>query len=323
MKQSLPIENCQLKNGSDKGFSLVEVLMVVVLLSLIVLALMTVFNSTESAFRSGITQTGLLEDSRAAMVLMGADLKTMTQCGSYNNATFQQPGFNNTVFANYQGAPNFFVISNLYYLQPLVQSLPGSVSGQMRTNVLQDFFVLSRVSLRGHYNWVGVGYAVSPTNNAQPYQPLYPLYRFITNCPVETDPQVLFNQYMGAVVFNSFTNTGWSHVVDGVVDLRVRAYDVNGVWLTNGYAFNQPITVQNVTFYPTVLGETGYYFASNTLPASVEVQLGVLEDHTLAHAEAFPPQSLAQSNYLAQQAGHVHIFRERVSIPNLDPTAYQ
>ena len=29
----------------------------------------------------------------------------------------------------------------------------------------------------------------------------------------------------------------WSHLLDGVVDLRVRAYDLNGVWMTNGYPY--------------------------------------------------------------------------------------
>ena len=39
------------------AFTLVEVMVVVTLLSLIVLALMTVFNSTQAAFRASVTQT--------------------------------------------------------------------------------------------------------------------------------------------------------------------------------------------------------------------------------------------------------------------------
>jgi len=31
---------------------------------------------------------------------------------------------------------------------------------------------------------------------------------------------------------------------------------------------------------------------------------------------------LARSNYLAQRVGQVHLFRQRVSIPNVDPSAY-
>ena len=280
--------------------------MVITLLSLIVLALMSVFNSTQAAFRSGVTQTGVLETSRAAMVLMTSDLKTMTPSGNYGA---------------YNDVPNFYVISNLYYMQPLMQSLPGS--SQTRTNVLQDFFVLSRANVKGHDYWVGVGYAVSATSVLG--QPICPLYRFITNSTAETDPEALFGQYSNSIVFNSFTNAGpgWSHLLDGVVDLRVRAYDLNGTWLTNGFGPGQASTAQNAVFYPTTLGESGFCLFSNTLPATVELQMGVLEDHTLSHAESLGPGSLLQSNYLAQQAGRVHVFRQRIAISNLDPSAYQ
>ena len=62
---------------------------------------------------------------------------------------------------------------------------------------------------------------------------------------------------------------------------------------------------------------------SNTVPAAVEIQLGVLEDRALRHAESLPASSAAQTAYLAQQAAKVHVFRQRVNIPNVDPSAYQ
>jgi hypothetical protein len=105
--------------------------------------------------------------------------------------------------------------------------------------------------------------------------------------------------------------------------LTVRAYDTNGVWMTNGYAFGQTNTAKNVLFLPSAFGECGFYMFSNTLPASVEVQLGVLEDRALRRAETWPNGTPAQSSYLAGQAGAVHIFRQRVTIPNVDPSAYQ
>jgi hypothetical protein len=60
---------------------------------------------------------------------------------------------------------------------------------------------------------------------------------------------------------------------------------------------------------------------SNTLPASVEIQLGMLEDRTLQRAQSI--SGLTQSNYLAQHAGQVHLFRQRIPIRNVDPSAYQ
>ena len=60
---------------------------------------------------------------------------------------------------------------------------------------------------------------------------------------------------------------------------------------------------------------------SNTVPASVEVELGVMEDAVLQRAEGL--SGAAQMNYLSNQAGQVHLFRQRVMIRNVDRTAYQ
>jgi hypothetical protein len=36
-----------------------------------------------------------------------------------------------------------------------------------------------------------------------------------------------------------------------------------------------------------------------------------------------PPLISAQWSYLQNQSGHGHLFRQRVTIPNVDPSAYQ
>ena len=60
------------------AFTLVEMLVTLALLSLIVLALMAVFNSTQKAFRASLTQTDMLESGRMAMGLIASDLEAMT-----------------------------------------------------------------------------------------------------------------------------------------------------------------------------------------------------------------------------------------------------
>jgi len=74
-------------------------------------------------------------------------------------------------------------------------------------------------------------------------------------------------------------------------------------------------------FLALVPGETGLSFYSNAVPASVEIEMGVLEDRTLQHAEAL--NAANQMTYLSNHVGQVHIFRQRVPIRNVDPTAYQ
>jgi type II secretory pathway component PulJ len=278
------------------AFTLVEILVVVVLMALIVLALMAVFSSTQAAFRASITQTDVLEGGRAAMGLIKSDLESMTPSFGVSN-----------------GAVNFCVITNQYQYQsnsaPLVQSLTGS--GSQRNNVLEKFFILTRQNT----TWTGTGYVVDTTSTNY----FNPLYRFsiTTNVMARNVPAVLYTNFLNA----SFTNM--SHLMDGVIHLTVRAYDPNGYWMTNVYEFynGQFITNRNVWFSGPAWGEVSFYMFSNTLPASVEIQLGLLEDRTLQRAQSI--SVLTQSNYLAQHAGQVHLFRQRFPIRNVDPSAYQ
>jgi Tfp pilus assembly protein PilV len=298
--------------AATRAFTLVEVLVVVVLMSFIILALMAVFNSTQSAFRASITQTDVLEGGRAAMGLIKSDLESMT------------PSFGQT-----NGAVNFYANTNIYQYQfgstPLVQSLAGTSSpNTQRTNVLEKFFILTRQNT----TWTGVGYVVDTTSTNY----FNPLYRFTAtaNVSAQNMPWGLYTNFFDNTVLPvSPANTNLSHLMDGVVHLTVRAYDPNGYWMTNlPTYYYDPVFGQmtndlskNVWFSGPAWGEVGFYMFSNTLPASVEVQLGMLEDRTLQRAQSI--SGLTQSNYLAQHAGQVHLFRQRVWIHNVDPSAYQ
>ena len=268
-----------------------------VLLSLIVLVLMAVFNATQKAFRASVTQSDVLEGGRAAMDLMALDLKLMSP----------------SMGTNY-GAVNFYANTNINE-QPLVQSLVAS--SQQRKNVLEQFFILSRQN----QTWTGVGYVVV-TNS--PQGDLYSLYRFTASTNVQSAGNP------AAVLFNAFINfpaTNMSRLMDGVVGLTVRPYDVRGGLMNGNIVFSggQLTTNRNVYYLPSTLGQTGFYMFSNTLPASVEIEMAVLEDRTLQRAASLPnsPPNYAQSNYLSNAAGKLHVFRQRVSIPNVDPSAYQ
>jgi prepilin-type N-terminal cleavage/methylation domain-containing protein len=288
----------------SNGFTLVEVMVVVVLLSVIVLALMAVFNSTQTAFRAGVTDAGVLESGRAAMDLMTGDLRAMS------------PSFGRS---NNFGGANFYAVVTNYASPPSPLYQPMVGGGSTRTNVLENFYILSRGNANGVPTWYAVGYAVA--TNAPP-GPLYSLYRFSTNYPVAAfDPALLVVAY-----FNFLTNiTSGSHLMDGVVALTVRAYDVHGGQMTTNviYSGGQIATNKNVFYFPPAWGQVGFIMFSNTLPASVEIEMGVLEDRALQRAGSLSGNFLAQSNYLSGGAGQVHVFRQRVSIPNVDPSAYQ
>jgi len=281
-----------------RAFTLVEILVVVVLMSLIILALMAVFNSTQAAFRASITQTDVLEGGRSVMALIKNDLESVTP--SYLNAT------------NFYAA----VVGNSF-----PQPLAGSSAS--RTNVMEDVFFITRQN----QTWKGVGYFVR-TNLLLSGGIGTPgvLYRFETNYSVaqfarnSTNLFAAFNgvRNLGGLQLAANNNTlpaGVSQVLGGVMSFKVRAFDTNGFWITANHA--NIVAITTVTSPEVML----YTFYSNAVPAAVEVELGVLEDLTLQRVQSLG--GLTQSNYLAQQAGKVHLFRQRIPIRNVDPSAYQ
>jgi hypothetical protein len=215
---------------------------------------------------------------------------------------------------------NFFVTNNFYSYTLLDQPLPGSFA--RRTNLLQWFFFLGRENT----SWKGYGYIVNSASTAY----VYPLYRYYSETNTAYDPAILFNNFV-TDVNNGCVNM--NHVMDGVVHLVVRAYDLNGILLTNGYTAGQSPRPKNTFFTPPsppFSGEVGMCMFSNALPASVELQIGVLEDQALKRTESrgisgqpVSPANVAQWSYLSGQSGSVHLFRQHVNIQNVDRAAYQ
>ena len=321
------------------GFTLVEMLVTLALLSLIVLALMTVFNSTQKAFRASLTQTDILESGRLAMGLITSDLEAMTpsSCPVNTNNPPLPPAYWYPPYIGYT-APyatnnNFNFYASPYFgyaplIQPLIQ--PLTASSQSRTNVVESFFSLSRQNIGGSPTWVGTGYTVVANRPPPDTNDIYALYRFYATTNAQAaSPASLYNAFISTLT--QPTNSAyWSHLMDGVVDLTVRAYDPNGLEMTNTYEYNyngstNTFTNPNTLFLRPYLGLAGFYAYSNTVPASVQVELGVLEDTVLQHAEGLPnlPTAYAQTAYLSAHVGQVHLFRQRVVIRNFDLTAYQ
>lgn len=275
-----------------RAFSLVEVMVVVVLMSFIVLALMAVFSSTQQAFKASMIQTDVLEGGRSAIDLMSADLRRLTPSQGVTN-----------------GAVNFCVTND-----PTSSWLTNSLVGATmpRTNYVQSFFILTRGNEDGQPTWGAVGYAVVSNSSSG----LFSLYRFSTNHhELAHDPAFLFtNDFLRAF---SAARTNGSHLIDGVIHLTVRAYDTNGILID----FNRKNVRTNGLFYVQGRGtDPGYTFYSNTVPAAVEVEMAVLENRALQRAESMAGS--IRDNYLAAQAGKVHVFRQRVAIPSVDPSGY-
>ncbi len=279
---------------SRRAFSLVEILVTVALLSFIILGLVAMFNQTRRAFTSSLTQVDVLESGRSAADIVTREMEQMAPAaGPFNTH-------------------NFFVDSpaTIAGFPALKQSLVDT--NDFRTNYIQEIFFLTR----NNQTWASIGYKVLSGANG-----IGTLYRYSDSTTVSpTNLASLANQFSYFINAVPPTNN-FSRLIDGVVDFRIRAYDTNGnPFLT----VNQP-TVQVTT--NLVTGEYDYFnFTGSSLPAYVEVELGILEDRALARYRSLPTAGGTSSPawiYLSNHVGQVHIFRQRVTIRNVNPAAYQ
>jgi prepilin-type N-terminal cleavage/methylation domain-containing protein len=104
-------------HAGTAGFSLVEVLTSVAILSIIVIVLLGVFYQTQRAFRSGVTQVDIFEGARSMMQLVSRELQELTPSGPANI--------------------DFLALES----SVMTQDLPGN---EERTNVLEEVTFVTR-----------------------------------------------------------------------------------------------------------------------------------------------------------------------------------
>ncbi len=321
MKLATPILSQPAARGrwvALRAFSLIEIMVALGLLTIIVIALFVVFNHIQRAFRASMNQTDLFEAARTVTDSSAREIEQMA------------PSYLNTL--------NFY--AQLINDTPVVQTLPGIPgSQQVRTNLLQDFFMLTR----NNDTWVGIGYCVRTNDSAgrlwlpeiTPGSPgqagIGSLYRFTYSLPVlntnsatgivglPLDPGIIYNAFSNAVLPGSVLMS--NRVCDGVIHFRFRAFDTNGWLIVSGSSANTDIRTNSVL----APGEVWRYaFYSNAVPAFVEMELGILEPHAVTRFNSIGAPAAAL-NYLQRDdvTSRVQLFRQRVAIRNFDPQAFQ
>jgi hypothetical protein len=298
------------------AFTLVEILVTISLLSFIVLGLFAVFNQVQRAFRSSMTQVDQLEAGRAATGMLPPEIEQTIPAG------WPLPG-----------GVNFY--AQIPFSAPLTQSLPGTAI--LRTNLLEDCFLLTR----SNQTWIGIGYCVrTDDGNGHLVLPecmagqmgVGSLYRFTATLSVlhsgaagdpnnglPQDPSALFAAFSQAAQPGSPATL--SRICDGVIHFRFRAFDPDGVLITSLHANTNNMDIRYSTIAP---GEIGLYkFCGSAVPAAVEMELGILEQHAWDRYNSISDPN-ARLVYLqrAESASRVHLFRQRIPIRNVDPLAY-
>ena len=272
--------------------------MVVALLSLIILGLVAMFTQTQRAYKFGSAQVDVLEGGRAVTDMMTRELSQMAPSRASNCGQFLR-----------RDSRSQFVPSSRRY--PESASRPNQSDGGM-------YFLT-----RENNVWAAIAYQVLTnhpgTAAGRDRSRRWHALAYSDNAPIRRQPWWSFD-----TATNAFRNTPYtklSHVVDGVVHFKVRAYDPYGIWITNSLFTNAFAWSVNNARYAEGEAEV-YYFFNNIVPASVELELGILEERAAERARSIG-DPVARAEFLAHQAGKVHLFRWRVPVRNVDPTAYQ
>ncbi len=287
------------------------------MLAFIVLGLTAMFVQTQKVFKTGIKQTTVTDAGRTIIDMIASDLSQMSD-----------PHFTNVYYPIYNsvsGFPNPPTLDWSLSGLDLVQVFTNNGVPVFRTNELEDIFAM----VQTNNTWVGIGYAVSNwfnnSNNGSPFPGVGTLYRYVatTNAPLFST-NLLFSNFNYQIGSNTFTNTLFHRIADGVVHLKIYAFDAGGnetCYESNYDAFGQT-SVGNYSYlrYPVIVTNLATNvppYWTNYLPHSIDIELGILEPEAFEHVRALYASgaTAAAGQFLTNAAGQVEIFRRHIIIP--------
>ena len=269
-----------------RALTVLEMLVSTTCLVLIVIGLTAMFVEVQRAFKAGVKQSTMTDAGHTIIDLVAADLAQASDAQDRKTVNLYWGWAGVNTSSNYQDIP-----ANVY-----------------RTNQLQEIYVLVHTNTL----WLGTGYAISNfagTGAGTLYQ-----YLASTNDPLETN-NVLFNNFFNGVINQSF-NPGYFHrVADGVVHLKIRAFDQFGN--ENGKEQGMDFFPGNTNFsYPTpaYTNLLGLLLPPADLPATIQLEVAILEPEAYEQLRALPTNSQAQRTFLGNAGGKIQIYRQNIPI---------
>jgi prepilin-type N-terminal cleavage/methylation domain-containing protein len=296
------------------GFSLLEVLVAVGLMSIVVLALYSMFDQTQKALRQNAGQTDISEAGRAAMELIVRDVEKAWA-------------------SKIPTVTNNLVIRRVYPANQL-REFGDDFS---RDTTFHELFLLSRPDPGVN---PGLGLFVAEENDpllrvGDQVGTLYryevpatsPVFGFDGTPLLETvgtvSPQTLQRPGTARWTFFSFWNqfdgptaavrTNASRLIDGVVFFRVFAYGPNGQVLDRSTVFTNNVPADVVPYAQTGPGiENLTTFGNAALPTAVEVELGILPQRLFTQFRSLPDP--LKTNFLSRNFANILVFRQRIAL---------
>jgi prepilin-type N-terminal cleavage/methylation domain-containing protein len=323
----------------SRGFTIIELLLAVSIMTVIVISLYTVFDHTQRALRGTMAQVDVLEGIRSTSDIVTRELE-------------------GAAFVPLAGYTNFSVGRSPISASVTLSNLTGGV---LMTTVLQDVFFHRRFG----ENWSAIGYWVGPriTNGVDladlaknPSLSVGRLYRYeeqLTRAQIRSlgsqdssSNSDARNQWLGNFENLSRTNrlVFSAPVLDGVVHFRIISYTSAGTPIYYGRNdkgvpymqallndFNAALAKGSIpsksylsSRFEQLPAESVYSRFSDlsypTAPAALELEIGVLEPQVLRqYASIAEGQPGAAAAFLARNAAKIHMFRQRIPLRNASP----
>lgn len=333
--------------ASRTGFTVIELLVAVSVLSIIVYVLFSIFNQTQKALRGNLAQVDVLESGRAAMELLIREVYEMspTPAPLVSDTELLGRSFPYQInFMSYLGPRNAKSPQGIPFppqpnqavfprepFPPLIQEL--LTPPLVRVNSIQEMFFMTHQQR----TWKGVGYRVLPdhtrTNDASwKEREVRSLYRFESQArefDVTTSTRNPGWNFLRAVPTPENDPTNFFKIADGVVHFRATPLDFKGrpyhyqMRRTNAPAPHgvptnlfllEPLYSSNVYVLKDAREtDTATAFVMDALPSYVDVELGILEPKVVDQYYSIPDLEQGRK-FLEKQAGKVHLFRKRIPI---------
>lgn len=303
------------------GFSLLEVLVAVGLMSIVVLALYSMFDQTQKALRNNAGQSDVSEAGRAAMELITRDIEKAwaSRVPAVTNNLVIRRTYPDSVI---NGIGDDFTRDSAFHevfllCRPDVAVSPGfglfvAEENEPRQRVTNAIGTLYRYEVAG----------TSPVLDSNGNQLRDENNNFITvdglsaNSMIRPGPAFrTFNNFWQEFDRpNSTVRTNnASRLIDGVVFFRVFAYTGAGVVMDRTVAFTNDIPADVVPFYLSGPGvENLTTFGNAALPSAIEVELGIMPPRLLTQFRSLP-QTL-QASFLARNFANILVFRQRIAL---------
>jgi len=306
------------------------------------------FNQTQRAFMTSMGQTDVLEAARTVTDMMTRELEQVTPAGApgpnyYTRISTALTPLTQSLPSNTSPLPtrtNY--LEDIYVLTRQNQNWVG-IGYCVRVPDPNGYLYPAitgpgQAGVGSLYRWSETMPVLAPQTGTAPGGRAYPLPG------LPTDPGWLLQDFTNACLA---ANSGGAlslsisnRICDGVVHLVLRAFATNGfplyndgvhtnAWFlvrTNGpfYAYGSlhPAISHYTLTYPD---QTDLLYTwSNAVPAYLELQLGMMEPRTYSRYDSIAAPA-ARLAYVQRDdiSTRIHLFRQRIPVRDVDPTAFQ